>query len=681
MQRLRRFRWQMLLPVIALCLGLWLAPRASTQIPIIRPPGLEKINHFVFIMQENRSFDHYFGTYPGAEGLPPGVCLSDPNPAAMCVSPFHDANNVNRGGPHGWDNSHGSTDNGKMDGFLIESYKGISTVGSEPCMPPAPTCTPGKDPRDVMGWHDAREIPNYWNYANLYVLQDRMFESVASYSLPAHLYMLAAQSGGYTGNKQTKPARYDFTEITELLTTGQITWKYYVTSGTSPDTEDGHVVGSQSQEKQDPLNYTFWNPLPAFPKVIGDPAQKRGLVDLSQFYMDAQSGTLPQVSWIIPTGAVSEHPPGGVQQGMEYVTGLVNAIMQGPNWKDTAIFISWDDWGGFYDHVPPPTVDQYGLGIRVPGLAISPYARQGYIDHKTYSFESWLRIVEERFSVTPMTARDNTANDMIDSFDFTQQPRSPVMLAASGSPYPPASQPIVHPAGSLSSVLSAYGTSALAPGAIASAYGSNLASQPLNASTIPLPQTLGGVTVKVKDSMGTERPSGLFYVSPSQINFEMPPGTATGSATVTLTSATGTFTGSAQILTSSPGLYTANATGQGAASAQVVTATRTGDVTTLAFQCNAAGQGCTPLPIDLSLGQTVLVLYGTGLRGRSALANVSANIGPAAGTVTFAGPQGSFVGLDQVNIQIPASLAGSGRQVLTVTVDGQSTNQVQVAFK
>lgn len=119
--------------------------------------------------------------------------------------------------------------------------------------------------------------------------------------------------------------------------------------------------------------------------------------------------------------------------------------MQGPDWDSTAIFISWDDWGGFYDHVPPPQIDQYGLGIRVPGLVISPYARQSYIDHKTYSFESWLKIVEERFGVSPMTARDTYAADMIDSFDFTQQPRAPIILspARTGSAYPQPLQKII----------------------------------------------------------------------------------------------------------------------------------------------------------------------------------------------------------------------------------------------
>ncbi len=391
------------------------------------PRGLNKIEHFIFIMQENRSFDSYFGTYPGADGLPQGVSFVDPTDGTT-VTPFHDTKGVNRGGPHGWDNAQADINGGKMDGFLQQAYNVQGGITG-----------PATNPKDVMGWHDWHELPNYWNYARLFVLQDHMFESVASYSLPAHLYMLAGQSGGYVGSKgQAMPSTYNFPEITELLTSGKIDWKYYVTSGKQPDTEDGHVVGSNSDQEQSPDNYTLWNPLPAFPAVQDNPDQRSRLVDTAQFYDDAQNGTLPQVSWVIPSGAVSEHPPAGIREGMAYVTGLVNSVMQGPEWNTSAIFISWDDWGGFYDHVAPPQIDEYGLGIRVPGLVISPYAKQGYIDHATYSFESWLRIVEERFGVTPMTSRDTTASDMIDAFNFDQDPRQPVILSATpkGSPYP-----------------------------------------------------------------------------------------------------------------------------------------------------------------------------------------------------------------------------------------------------
>jgi phospholipase C len=193
---------------------------------------------------------------------------------------------------------------------------------------------------------------------------------------------------------------------------------------------------------EDPDKYTYWNPLPAFPLVQNDPTQRNYLVDTAEFYEDAAAGTLPQVCWVTPYfgSALSEHPAfrGGCRLGMAYVTGLVNTVMQSPNWNSSAVFIAWDDWGGYYDHVPPPVVDQYGYGIRVPGLVISPYAKQGFVDHRTYSFESWLKIVEERFGVKSMTDRDRNALDMMDSFDFNQAPRAPYPLPATvlGSLYP-----------------------------------------------------------------------------------------------------------------------------------------------------------------------------------------------------------------------------------------------------
>ena len=681
-------RKRILLPaiaVLALVFLLSVGSKHSRAVQLIAPPGLEKIQHFVFIMQENRSFDHYFGTYPNVDGIPPNVCESAPA-LTDCVKTFHDTNDVNRGGPHGWNNAHGSIDNGLMDGFVGQSLQGKSGAGVEACKPPNPQCTPGKDPRDVMGWHDWNELPNYWSYANLYVLQDRMFESVASYSLPAHLYMLAAQSGGYVASAgQAKPTTYNFPEITELLQSGKIDWKYYVTSGNSPDTEDGEVVGSQSQQQQAPDKYTLWNPLPAFPAVKNDPAQFSRLVDVTQLYIDAKNGALPQVSWVIPSGAVSEHPPGGLKAGQAYVTGAINAIMQGPNWNTTAIFVSWDDWGGFYDHVNPPQVDQYGLGIRVPGLVISPYARQGFVDHKTYSFESWLRIVEERFGVTPMTARDSTAGDMIDSFDFTQTPRPPMVLKVEGDKYPPVLQTLAHPANAISIVSSANNSYSLAPGGIVSAYGTNLAGGTQAAQSLPLPTTLLNVMVKVKDSAGTERVAPLFFVSPTQINYQIPDGTSGGAATVTISSnGTTTGTGIATIMAVAPGLYTANQSGAGVAAAllQRVHADGSQSFQNVA-QCDAGGGNCTPVSIDVGpdSDQLFLQLYGTGIRSRTALGNVSVQIGNLAGTVLSAGAQGQYAGLDQVNVQLPrAMLKGRGRLTVALTVDGQAANAVWIGF-
>jgi len=624
--------------------------RTQPAPPPVAPPGLEKIQQFVFIMQENRSFDHYFGTYPGAEGMPPGVCL--PNGAGPCVALYHNTAAVNQGGAHSYSNALACIDGGLMDGFLAGSLG------------------------DVMGWHDYHELPNYWSYANLYVLQDRLFESVLSYSLPAHLYMLAAQSGGYVSSAgQRFPPSYGFPEITLLLGSGQINWKYYVNRGGAAgaaDLNDGDA-------NVDETTYTFWNPLPAFPTVKNDPTQFGRLTNATQFYTDAQNGTLPQVSWVIPNNVQSEHPPGSITDGMNYVTGLVNAVMNSPQWNTTAIFIAWDDWGGFYDHVAPPNVDQYGMGIRVPGLVISPYARAGYVDHKTYSFESWLRIVEERFGVIPMTARDNTANDMTDAFDFTQQPRSGVILNPVGSPYPPTVQPLVHPAGALSTINSAYGTYALAPDAIASLYGAGMASTTQAAASLPLPLSLAGVTVNVTDSAGTVRPAPLFYVSPDQVNCLIPSGTAIGVATITVSGAGGAmFSGTATIAATAPGLYTANSAGSGPAAAQVENGSNFSNTS----QCNSSGP-CSLTPITVSAGATptYLILYGTGIRHVSSLAGVNVTIGNVNAPVLYAGAQGQYAGLDQVNVALPAALAGRGQLVVTVTTDGQTSNMGQLAFQ
>jgi phospholipase C len=621
--------------------------RTQTAPPPAAPPGLEKIQHFVFIMQENRSFDHYFGTYPGAEGLPDGVCI--PNPAGgPCVAPSHDAQLVNQGGVHLWGDALRCIHGGLMDGFIS---------GANP------------KPGDVMGWHDYREVANYWNYAQLYVLQDRLFESITSYSLPAHLYMLAAQSGGYKGaSGEPFPKPLSYPEITLLLGSGKVDWRYYVNRGTSPAAADGNV------EDADETTLTNWNPLPGFPAVKNDPTQFTRLTNATQFYTDAQNGTLPQVSWIIPNSDLSEHPPASIATGSSYVTSLVNAVMNSPVWSSTAIFIAWDDWGGFYDHVDPPKVDQYGLGIRVPGLVISPYARQGYVDHKTYSFESWLKIVEERFGIIPMTGRDNTANDMADAFDFTQQPRAPVTLNPAGSPYPPTAQSLVHPSSVLVTTNSAYGTYAIAPETVATIYGSNLASSIHQAESQSLPTLLGGVTVTFTDSTGATFPAPLYYVSPNAVNYVVPKGIATGPATISLSSGSGTFTGATLISSTAPALYTANQTGQGPAAAQVLTAQGSYSNT---FQCTSS-VNCTLVPINVA-ATPYLVLYGTGIRGAQQ-AHVGVRIGNLNAPVIYSGAEGVFPGLDQVNVSLPSALSGRGRLVVTITINGQATNMGQVAF-
>ena len=672
----KRFWLKIGTPVLLAGLAIALIPhRLHTAPAITAPPGLEKIQHFVFIMQENRSLDEYFGTYPGAEGLLPGVCL--PNPAGgACVPQYHDTSLVNDGGPHNYVNSVGCIDGGKMDGFLINAGGGFATgactgAGNENC--------PVADPINVMGWHDYNEIPNYWAYAQLYTLQDRLFNSVTSYSLPAHLYMLAAQSGGWIGQPGVaEPKSFNFPAIVDLLAVSGVTWKYYVGTGASPGESDGDDTPLA------PHVFGLWNPLPNFPSVSGNPDQWNRLVDTSVLTTDLQNGTLPQVSWVIPSSQVSEHPPAGIHVGMAYVTGIVNAIMQSSSWNTTAIFVAWDDWGGFYDHVPPPSPDRYGFGVRVPGLVISPYARQGYIDHNTYSWESWLRTVEERFGITPMTTRDNTARDMYDSFDFTQQPRPPIILDPTGNgTYPAKPQPQAYSPGYLVNLSSPQNTYSLAPEAIASAYGSALSNTLAGATSLPLSTTLGGVSVTVQDAAGVSRPAPLYYAGPGQINYMVPTDTANGTATVTVAGPNGTSSGIALIGAVAPGIFTANGRGQGPAAAQVViTHADNSQTVTSTAQCDTSGN-CSNVPVDLGAAtdQAVLILYGSGIRGRSSLTNVKATINEVTAPVAFAGPQGTDPGLDQVNIPLPKSLQGHGQTVVVLTVDGIAANAVQVTFQ
>src|SRR6185312_11157156 len=343
--------------------------------------GIHKIRHVVVIMQENRSFDSYFGTYPGADGIPPGVCVPDPANGG-CAAPFHDPADLNFGGPHGMGNSLADIDSGRMDGFVAQAEQGSGCNSGDPNCSPC-TENPGgqvQDQRciDVMGYHDAREIPNYWSYAQNYVLQDHMFEPNASWSLPQHLYMLSA-----------------WTDITWLLHQQNVSWGYYVFQGTEPDCENDAAM-TCAPVQQGPTTPGIWNPLRSFTDVTQD-GQLGNIQSLSSFFTAAKNGTLPAVSWINPNGMVSEHPPALVSAGQTYVTGLINALMQSHDWDSTAVFLSWDDWGGFYDHVVSPVVDRNGYGLRVPGIVISPYAKQGLIDHQTLSHDAYSKFIEDDF--------------------------------------------------------------------------------------------------------------------------------------------------------------------------------------------------------------------------------------------------------------------------------------------
>lgn len=389
---------------------------ADQTVEMQTPVGLKKINHIVWIMQENRSFDNYFGTFPGADGIPPSTCLAKLPGSTHCVAPFHMPNLFPTCDlPHEWEHAHAAYDSGRMDAFVwVEG-------------------TPY-----TMGYLDERDIPNYWEYARKYTLADAFFSSEMSESLTNHLYMVSAQSGGMIGGAETveevekirdDPGGFSFEAIINLLNKGGVSWKYYLE--TMPPRADEKMPPDILWYllHPDPKKFSLWNPLPAFKSVREDPVSWGNLVELNQYYEDLKKQTLPQVSWIIPAFDDSEHPPELVQQGMWYVTKVVNALMQSPYWKDTVIFLTWDDYGGFYDHVPPPEVDALGLGPRVPALVISPYSKSGYVSHNVYDFTSILRFVEKRFQLPNLTTRDLRADPMFDAFDFDHQPLSPFVIS------------------------------------------------------------------------------------------------------------------------------------------------------------------------------------------------------------------------------------------------------------
>jgi phospholipase C len=310
-----------------------------------------------------------------------------------------------------------------------------------------------------MGYHDAREIPNYWSYARHFVLQDHMFAPENAWSLPEHLGLVSAWSascrtvhdpmsctgspdgsrlGAFTNSRAGRD--FPWTDLTWLLHRDHVSWRYYVAQGSQPDCANNAMFCARRQ--QSAATPSIWNPLPRFDDVHTD-HQLQNIQPLRNFSVAARNGNLPAVTWIAPSQTVSEHPPALVSSGQTYVTRLVNEIMRSRDWSSTAIFLAWDDWGGFYDHLNPPRVDRLGYGLRVPALVISPYAKRGYVDHQTLSFDAYLKFIEDDFlhgaRLDPRTdGRPDSRHGVRETvpilgnlardFNFSQEPRPPHLL-------------------------------------------------------------------------------------------------------------------------------------------------------------------------------------------------------------------------------------------------------------
>jgi len=414
-------------------------PPASTSTPT---PHLDaaaqwklarhKITNIVYLVKENRTFDHLFGHFPGADGATSGE---------LC-----DGTQIQLG--HATDDQAGASHS-----FTA----GITAVngGQMNCFDRIPQGDGGA----TYVQYTEDQIPNYWTYARRFTLGDKFFSSAYGPTFVEHFWMVAASSnryienqrplegqagddgvlGGYCDDRSERifsfpvlsqaDARtvyqleeqsrtgqlvrdwvierwpcHDITTMPDLLRHAGISWKYYLS-----DTPYFDVMGTIPHIRYGPM----WN----------------DVVDTATFVPDVQSGHMPQVSWLLPPTPESDHPGyGALCDGENWTVRMVNTIMQSAEWKHTAIFLTWDDFGGFYDHVAPPHLDVYGDGPRVPLIVISPYARRGDVFHGTSDFTSVLAFMEQLYGLPALTERDANANDLIGAFDFTQKPAAPLVL-------------------------------------------------------------------------------------------------------------------------------------------------------------------------------------------------------------------------------------------------------------
>jgi phospholipase C len=399
-------------------------PEAPPLLPSTRPAKFDAgsvktrwpIKHVVFLIKENRTFDNMFGTFPGANGATSGMDHGTRRP--LLRSPDQLPVDIE----HCYECSLTAYDNGKMDGFNRDAASN----------------------RWAYTQLHKNELPNYWHWAQQNVLADNFFSSAQGPSFPNHLYTIAASSGGAHDNpvqdKKLLAARhelgfwkawgcdsvagayvtvedseggtsnvrpcFDFLTEGDLLSRKRIPWSFY----SATPLQNGYL----------------WSAYSAIDRYRNDPERwQQHVFPVDNLVRDIKDQRLAPVTWITPRYEVSEHPEYSLCNGENWSTKVIDAIMNSPMWKSTAIFVTWDDYGGFYDHVPPPQVDGFGFGLRVPLLLISPYAKQGVIDDHLGDFSSVLRFIEDNWSLTQLSKRDAGANDLSYDFDFRQAPRPP----------------------------------------------------------------------------------------------------------------------------------------------------------------------------------------------------------------------------------------------------------------
>jgi phospholipase C len=380
----------------------------------------------VIIMQENRSFNNIFEGFPGATTASQGT-MHDGTVVPLATTSFEQ--NAGQGYldlDHGHVQFETAYDGGKMDGFDLESAGGI---GGGNASSGGSASTAGTAPYAHL---PQNEVAPYWTLASNYVLYDHLFEDVAGPSFNSHQYMIAAQSGGTIDNPTGIPWGCDAPAgtTTPILQNGQevagpfpcftyptladeldaagVSWRYYAPTIGDPN-DFGYI----------------WSAYDAIHQVRYGPDWSSDVISPETTALtDFASGNLPSVAWVVPSFANSDHAGLGSATGPQWVANLVNAIGESPAWNSTVIFIAWDDAGGWYDPVPPPQVDQYGLGFRVPLICVSPFAKKGVVDHTVSEIASTAHFIEDRFGLPTLTAADARANDLSDCLDTSQSPRA-----------------------------------------------------------------------------------------------------------------------------------------------------------------------------------------------------------------------------------------------------------------
>lgn len=382
-----------------LALALVAALAAAHAAPARSAEPRTPIEHFVVLMQENHSFENYFGTFPGANGIPKGTCVPVGRSARPCVRPFH------LGGRAAPDLGHDARvqrlqyAGGRMDGFVRAATIDRQAVE-----------------RSVMGYYDGRDLPFYWNVADDYVLFDRFFSAAPSGSVANHLYWVSGRPGDPDGG--IPDDGFDVPTIFDRLDERGISWKFYV-QDYDPRLSFGAGRGA------DRTAQAVRVPVLNYPRYVRDPRLFSHIVDLDEYYEDLEHGSLPQVAYIAPA-AGSEHPPGRLEAGETLVRGLITSLARSAAWRSSAFMWTYDEWGGWFDHVRPPA----GYGFRVPALLVSPYARRGVVDSTRLDTTSILKFIEQNWRLRPLATRDARANSLTKAFDFSRAPREPSILAA-----------------------------------------------------------------------------------------------------------------------------------------------------------------------------------------------------------------------------------------------------------